>query len=370
MRKIVIIGGGLAGLITSIQLVRSGISCVVIEKKSYPFHRVCGEYVSNEALPFLKASGLYPDDFNLPQIKFFEFSSVVGKSCRMLLDLGGFGISRYSFDNHLYRVARREGVTFQLNTEVIAINFRGEDFEIEDHIGKRTTADVVIGAFGKRSKIDVQQNRPFLKKRSPYVGVKYHIRTNHPEDLISLHNFPGGYCGVCNVEDGITNLCYLTHRDSIRQHGEIGEMERKVLFLNPLIKNIFTRSSFILSKPEVINEISFETKGPVENHLLMSGDSAGMITPVCGNGMAIAIHSAKILSEVVIEYCAGNIDRKTLEDRYCSAWKNAFGSRLWFGRNVQRLFGHTSISSLAVAIARSSKTVADLIVRKTHGRPF
>ena len=364
-----IIGGGLAGLISSIQLVRAGISCTVIEKKSYPLHRVCGEYVSNEALPFLKARGLYPDHLELPQINFFELSSIKGRASRLRLDLGGFGISRYALDNHLYRIASKEGVHFHLNTEVAAVHFLGDSFEIEGPFG-RLSAGLVIGAFGKRSKIDIQQNRSFIRKRSPYVGVKYHVRSDHPRNLISLHNFPGGYCGVCAVEDGLTNVCYLTHRDNLKKWHSIQEMEQDVLFRNRHVKDLFSNCSFVFEKPEVINEVSFETKGPTENHMLMAGDAAGMITPVCGNGMAIAIRSGKIVSEVIKAFCEGKIDRATLEHQYTEEWNNAFRRRLWFGRRVQALFGSPRFSELAVALAHSSRLIADIIVRNTHGKPF
>lgn len=369
MRNTIIIGGGLAGLISAIQLVRGGIPCTVVEKKSYPFHRVCGEYISNEALPFLKRSGLFPKDLDLPLIKTFEFSSVKGRSCKLALDLGGFGISRYTFDHFLYQVALKEGVGFELNNEATAITFQEGRFYVQTRFGQ-LTSDLVIGAFGKRSKIDVQQKREFLKKRSPYVGVKYHIRSDQPSDLISLHNFPGGYCGICNVEEGITNLCYLSHRDNIRRHGDIQEMESAVLYQNPFLRNIFRHSTFIFSKPEVINEISFETKGPVENHILMAGDAAGMITPVCGNGMAIAMHSGKILSDLAIQYCTDKISREMLEHRYRIAWNSQFKSRLWFGRQLQRLFGSPGFSNVTVDLARYSKPLANLLVGRSHGQPF
>lgn len=369
MRKIVIIGGGLAGLISSIQLIRAGIPCAVLEKKSYPVHRVCGEYVSNEALPFLTAVGLYPEQLNLPRIKLLEFSSVAGDTSRLRLDLGGFGISRYSFDNYLYRIAKREGVTFRINTEVTAVNFAEDQFEIETSYGK-TCADIVIGSYGKRSRLDVQQHRTFVQKRSPWVGVKYHVRTKHPADVISLHNFPNGYCGVCNVEDGMTNLCYLTHRDNLRNSGEVHQMEEEILFRNPHIKKLFNQSTFIFKKPEVINEISFETKSPVENHILMAGDAAGMITPLCGNGMAMAIHSAKIVSELVIKFFGGQITRQRLEADYRDSWNRSFRSRLWFGRHVQHLLLRRGFSAMAVKLARSSTRISRLIVSGTHGKPF
>lgn len=369
LRNVVIIGGGLAGLTASIRLIRNGITSTVIEKKSYPLHRVCGEYVSNEALPFLKSLGLYPHHLELPQIKFFEISSVSGVTSRAPLDLGGFGISRFAFDDHLYKVASREGVNFTLNSEVTSTSFQDDGFELETSFGT-VRADVVIGAFGKRSKLDVQMKRPFMQKRSPYIGVKYHVRSDQPRDLVSLHNFAGGYCGVCAVEDGITNLCYLTHRDNVKNAGDLSQMEADTMFRNPRIKDIFKNSSFVFERPEVINEISFKTKGAVEDHILMAGDAAGMITPVCGNGMAIAIRSGKIASDIVSEFCAGRIGRAQMEERYTREWSSAFARRLWVGRNVQRLFGNRHFSSLAVSIARSSEAIAQLIVRNTHGQPF
>ncbi len=119
-------------------------------------------------------------------------------------------------------------------------------------------ADLVVGAFGKRSKLDVAMNRAFIHRRSPYVGVKYHVKTDFPSDSIALHNFQGGYCGVGSVEDGKVNLCYLAHRDGIRQHKNIIHFQEAVLFQNPHLKKIFTTSEFLLTVPETINEISLK----------------------------------------------------------------------------------------------------------------
>ena len=92
--KIIIIGGGLSGLITSIRLAEAGFAITLIEKKKYPFHRVCGEYISNETLPFLKSFNLFPEKFNPPKIDQLQLTSVNGKEAFLKLDLGGFGISR------------------------------------------------------------------------------------------------------------------------------------------------------------------------------------------------------------------------------------------------------------------------------------
>ena len=370
LKKVSIIGGGLSGLITSLQLVRAGISVEVFEKKSYPFHRVCGEYISLETIPFLKSLSIYPDKFNPPLIKRLQLTSVNGKSVTIPLDMGGFGISRYHFDHFIFERAKSEGVVFHENTEVEHVNFNDNHFKLQAN-GNSFKTDLVIGAFGKRSKLDVYLNRSFIKKRSPYLGVKYHIRTEHPIDLIALHNFYGGYCGISNVEEGITNLCYLSHNQNLKKHQSIKEMEEKVLFRNPFIKSIFSNSTFLFEKPETINEISFETKKSVVDHLLMAGDAAGMITPLCGNGMAIAIHASKILSELVIKFCVNEkYQRNQLEDDYTNAWTKQFATRLWTGRQIQRLFGSEWTSNLAVNLATHIKPVADFLISKTHGEEF
>lgn len=370
MKRVIVIGGGLAGLISAIQLAKAGISCAVIEKKAYPFHRVCGEYISNEVVPFLTSIGLFPSQFNPPAIHRFLLSSVSGKSETMQLDLGGFGISRYSFDNFLYERAKELGVEFYLNEEAEIVRFVSEKFQIKTQVNE-LEADVVIGTFGKRSKIDHHMNRKFIFQRSPYVAVKYHIRASHPNDLIALHNFPGGYCGMSNIEEGKTTLCYLSHRDNLKQFRNIREMEEKILFKNPFLRSVFSDSEFLFKRPEVINEVSFVTKSPLEYHTLMAGDSAGMIAPLCGNGMAMAIQSAKLLSERVIQYAEdGSFTREQLEKSYVYAWNQNFKRRLWMGRQIQKLFGNAFSSNLAVNLAMNVRPLANAIIRNTHGDPF
>lgn len=368
-RGVVVIGGGLAGLVSSILLAKRSVAVTLVEKKSYPFHRVCGEYISNEAKPFLIREHLYPDERELPAIRELELSSTGGRSAVIPLDMGGFGISRYTFDHYLSQKAVEAGVTFLSGREAEGVRYVDEYFEVQ--VGDEIlSGDVVLGSFGKRSKLDHIMNRSFITKRSPYAAVKYHLKTDHPVSRIALHNFRNGYCGISRIEDGKSNLCYLTHRDNLREHKNIRSMEEAVLFRNPFIKSIFENSEFILPKPEVINEISFATKAPVHNHVLMAGDAAGMITPLCGNGMAMAIHSACIAADCISSFMAGEQSRSEMEQGYTHDWTSLFSRRLWIGRQVQRLFGGETASNLAVGLARNSPALTRWIVEATHGKEF
>jgi flavin-dependent dehydrogenase len=105
--------------------------------------------------------------------------------------------------------------------------------------------------------------------------------------------------------------------------------------------------------------------------MLMTGDAAGMITPLCGNGMAMGIHAAKILSELVIKHMTGNkFSRLVLEQEYIQSWNTHFKRRLWFGRQVQNLFGNELASNVAVGLALMVRPVVNRIMRNTHGSPF
>jgi len=365
-KRVIVVGGGLAGLIAACQLAKNGHLVQLFEKKQYPFHRVCGEYVSNEVLDFLKRENLFPKSVHFPSISKFEFSDTKGSSISMDLDLGGFGISRYLLDDFLANQAMQLGVELLQNKPVENINFNTGVFEVITQDQSTYEADFVIAAHGKRSKLDKVLNRPFIEKRSPYIGVKYHIRTDASKETVALHNFKAGYCGLNAIEEEKFNLCYLGSRDELRKYGSIPEMEAQTLFKNPRLKEIFNSSDFLFEKPEVINEINFEFKRPVENHVLMAGDAAGLITPLCGNGMAMAIHSGKLAVDAIHLF-----DRRDeVENYYLKNWNLNFSRRLRVGRVVQRLFGSESASSFARFILSDFPSIGKLIMKNTHGRPI
>lgn len=366
MYDIIITGGGLSGLVSSIILSKAGKKVLVIERKKYPFHRVCGEYISNETRPFLSSIGLNFKDLDVKEITKFLFTSPAGRKLETDLDLGGFGVSRYKLDEELYKLAQTVGVTFLLENTVESIDFQNDRFIVKTPF-ETFNSRFVIGAFGKRTKLDATLQRDFFTKRSPYIGVKYHIKTDFPKDLIALHNFKDGYCGISAIEGDKYCLCYLTTRENLRKHGTIAEMEKKILWKNPHLQKIFTESEFLYEKPEVINEISFAPKTTIENHILMVGDSAGLITPLCGNGMAIAIHGAKLLSESILENFN---DRGLVETNYQKRWKKHFSQRLWVGRIVQKLFGNEVISEIAWGTLKIIRPALGAIIKATHGKVF
>ncbi|HLX91131.1 MAG TPA: NAD(P)/FAD-dependent oxidoreductase [Puia sp.] len=369
-----LVGGGLAGLALSILLARSGYRVALFEKEKYPFHKVCGEYISFESWNFLEDLGIPLSDWNLPVIRRLLVSAPNGNHLEQDLPLGGFGLSRYRLDAFLAELAKKAGVVFFEQTRVNDVVREGNSFNIH-HAAGLSYAKIVCGTFGKRSNLDVKwkrENHQAKKsKLDNYVGVKYHILADQPEDLIVLHNFQNGYCGLSQIEDGKHCLCYLTSADNLAKCGNsIAQMESDILRKNPFIDKIFTTANFIFRNPVTISQISFAKKDQVGNHILFVGDAAGMITPLCGNGMSMALHGAKIAFDCMLPYLQGKLSREQMEAGYSRQWHKIFAVRLRTGRVIQRFFGDETFSNILIGTVKPYPRFFSFLVRKTHGGAF
>ncbi|MBI3719295.1 MAG: NAD(P)/FAD-dependent oxidoreductase [Sphingobacteriales bacterium] len=369
-----VVGGGLAGLSLSIQAAKAGYSVILFEKEKYPFHKVCGEYISFESRDFLEDLGVPLSEMNLPEIKKLIVTAPNGKMIQSGLGLGGFGISRYTLDNQLADIAKNSGVTILEETKVNDIVFQNDQFTINTDKGE-FSSKVCAGTFGKRSNIDIKWNRDFIQnkpnKLNNYIGIKYHIQINRPADTIALHNFSDGYCGISQIEENKYCLCYLTTASNLRICGNnISVLEKNILSQNIHLKKIFSSATILYPSPLTISQISFDNKTQIENHVLLIGDAAGMITPLCGNGMSMALHGSKIAFHCIDKFLSGQFSRGEMEEQYQCQWKKQFRSRLKAGRVIQRFFGKKWMTNLFIASLKPFPSLVKWLIRQTHGDPF
>lgn len=366
--EIIIIGGGLAGLSAACYLSQKGRKVIVLEKSSYPRHKVCGEYVSKEVLPFLKSLGFDPFGLGAVDITRFSLFDDMGNRADSELPLGGFGLSRYAFDQDLYKLALDSGCRV-IKERVTQINYTNEQYQLTTRDGESYRAKLVLGAFGKRSNLDKELNRPFIQKKAPYLAAKYHASGEFPSDLVGLYHFKGGYCGVSMVEDGELNICYIVDYDSFKYHGDLDGFEQHVLKNHPSLGPILRNSTMSFDRRLAISQISFEDKSRVENGILMIGDTAGMIHPLCGNGMAMAISSAQMASFLAEQYLTGNIDREDMTKTYSRNWRSNFGSRMQASRVFNYLFYRPRLFSGGIRILQKMPVLLPPLIRLSHGKP-
>ena len=371
---VIIVGGGLAGLSLSILMARKQYKVLVLEKDSYPRHRVCGEYISNESLAFLTDLGLQLNSLDLPQIDTLQVTDTFGNEVIANLPQGGFGISRFLLDAELAKLAINTGVELLTKTRVDDIVYDEDLFNVTSK-NNTYTARLVAGTWGKKSNLDVKWGRSFVmdknKSLTNFMSIKYHIKYNWPVNRIGLHNFNDGYCGISKIEDGKCCLCYLTTAQNLQENGnDIKQLERNVLMQNPILNNIFTNAEFLFDAPATISQISFEKKEQVLNHILMLGDTGGLISPLSGNGMSMAFHASKIGAGLMSQYLEGNINRLIMEQTYTQQWKQQFNRRISTGRFVQSKFGKMQTTAFFLKTMKLLPFLRRIVINSAIGKEF
>lgn len=368
---VAILGGGLAGLSLAVDLTNRGYSVVVIEKGNYPRHKVCGEYISMESHKYLQRICPAVSTFDLPRVSRFKLTSTGSLAFQTTLDLGGFGISRYLLEELLFTEAKRKGVVFMLTCKAkdSMYNEGEKDYTINTNYGN-VNAALVCNATGRKSNFEIKERETLLNGTN-YIGIKYHVRLQRDNRFVEIHNFPGGYCGVSGIEDNKACICYIVNSKKLNSvHNSIPALEKVYLHQNKHLKKVFSEAEFLFKDPLTISGINFTIKKPVSNHSFFLGDSAGVIAPVTGNGMSIALRSAAVLATKIDSYFSKEISRQQLVDNYTDFWNKEFSSRVKLSRHFQKLSEYPILTNLSIGLFKPFPFLAKTIVRHTHGAPF
>ena len=370
-----IVGGGVAGLTLAVQLARAGRRVVLFEKEIYPFHRVCGEYISMENHDFLCRIGVPLAEMNLPVMTRFTVSSPTGEALHHALDIGGLGLTRYVLDQLLARLAAAHGATILEGTRVTDVAFADEQLTLTTAEGGTYRARVACGAWGKHANLDGKLHRPFLepsRQGRQFVAVKYHLQLgNFPEATVEMHNFRDGYCGLSPVPGGLTNCSYISDVRNLRAHGNsVAEMERQVLMRNPLLRPYLAEAQRAGHPPIVISQITFRERSTVDGHVLMLGDAAGTIAPLAGNGMSMGMNASFLLNGLLLNFLDGRISRAELEQQYTRAWRQLLSFRITAGRLIHQVFGQPWLTTAGVRVLKRLPFMVDFILKLTHGQPY
>ena len=144
----------------------------------------------------------------------------------------------------------------------------------------------------------------------------------------------------------------------------------EVLRQNQQLETVLSNSEMIFHKPLTISQISFDSKELVVNHMLMCGDSAGLIHPLCGNGMAMAIGAAQLASDAILSYFNGKfLSRAEVEKQYVRKWNKKFSSRLRTGHMLASVLRNYRLTSFMLPVLRKFPWILRGIIQNTHGKP-
>ncbi|MBL7913227.1 MAG: NAD(P)/FAD-dependent oxidoreductase [Bacteroidia bacterium] len=366
---VAIIGGGIAGLALANDIKDRGYSVVVIEKGNYPRHKVCGEYISMESHNYLQNICPALKQLNLPAITNFKITTGNSKAFNTPLGLGGFGVSRYLLEELLFEEAKKRGVVFLLDTKAKEVKRDNDLYTIKTGT-ENIFSKLVCNSSGRRSNLEVKERSEEVKGAN-YVGIKYHVKLKRDPNLIEIHNFPGGYCGISNIEDDKACLCYIVNSKKLNEaKNSISELEKNSLFKNKQLKKIFNEAEFLFDEPVTISGINFRIKKPVNDGSFFLGDSAGSIAPITGNGMSIGLRSASVLASLVTDHFSGKISGLQLQNSYNDFWNKEFSTRIRLSRHFQKLSEFSFLTAITINLFKAFPLLARGIIKLTHGKPF
>jgi len=385
----IIVGGGLAGCSAAITLARLGHRVGLIEAGTYPRPKVCGEFLSPECVAIFAKMGFLDilHQLHPVTIRTVRLTTPRSGEWQGAFAAPALSLSRYALDQALVNYATACGVIVTTGTRVTAIDggfAEGFTLQTQAATGRaEVRAASVIAAYGKLSALDRVLERDFFaqspldkvpildKGRQPYIGLKQHFRGTPLPEHIDLHVFRGGYCGVSQVEAGRTNVCLMVEQAVFQEvtAGAPHAVPRFVEWMsadNPQLGAWLADATPLYADWLSIGQVTLAAKTPLEGDILCVGDAAGMVAPLAGDGMAMALHSGMIAAARLHDYITQKTDAAVTKRLYTEDWRHTFAARLRLGRTLQTLMLHPSLLTPGLRLMRALPGVGNWLI--THTR--
>jgi flavin-dependent dehydrogenase len=374
-----VVGGGPAGCGAAITLATLGARVVLLEARKYPHDKLCGEFLSPECAGLLEGLGLTAPLHALDPapIEVACLSAPDGTAWETRLPGVAWGLSRRALDAALAERAAALGVDVRPASTVTSIEGdlrQGFRLEIRSAASgpRRVGARTVIAAHGKRAALDRALGRRFLRRPQPFVALKAHFRGPPLPNRIELHAFAGGYCGLSEFEGGAANVCLLAREDVFQRRAAGSGPARLEAFVqwmqsqNPRLRDWLARAERIDDEWLSIAQVPFVGKRPVVGDVLMAGDAAGLIAPLAGDGIAMALQSGGHAARHTAAFLAGQVSPRELRRRYAADWRREFGARLRLGRFLQAVMLRPRLLAHALRLVQAVPPLGRYLVIHTR----
>ena len=294
--EVLIVGGGVAGCAASIALARKGRSVTLLEREPTPRHKVCGEFLSGEALVDLRALGIDVTSLGAVPIEYVRLAAA-RRAAEAPLPFPAASLTRKALDTALIAEAIAAGVRVERGCSVQELSrMPGNVWQATLDNGATHEAPTVFLATGKH---DLRgHSRP--KDPQQWVAFKMYFRLAPAQaaelaGASELMLYPGGYGGIQPVEGGIANLCWLVQKRYLPHTGDrwealLARMQKDCPHLGMRLAG----AEPLLARPIAITHVPYGyVRRTTEDGLYCVGDQAAVIPSFTGDGISIALHTAR-----------------------------------------------------------------------------
>ncbi len=365
MHDLAIIGGGPAGTSAAITAARGGASVLLLERGRFPRHKVCGEFVSAEALDLLgnllgsQHAALLTDAIRIPRARVF----LDGRTIETAVDPPAVSIARLDLDAALWELAQQSGVEARQQTTAQELSGTAP-FRIATSRGSFETR-AVINAVGRWSNLDPP---PTASRTSSgkWLGIKAHFAEPSPNASVDLYFFEGGYCGVQPVElrgegapRGRVNACAMVRAD-------VASTLPEVFAQHPALEKR-SRQWQPLSEPVSTSPLIFRAPQPERDNILLTGDAAGFVDPFVGDGISLALRSGTLAAECLAPFFRGALSLPDAVLRYRHDYERQLAPVFRASSKIRRmLMLPRSLRVPMLFVFENIPAVGRYVVRKTR----
>ncbi|CCA90920.1 NAD(P)/FAD-dependent oxidoreductase [Novosphingobium sp. PP1Y] len=344
MADALILGGGLAGGAAALLLARAGKSVCLVERETGPHHKICGEFLSIEAHSHLADLGI--DAAALGAVPIDRVRLISGPArIDAALPFTALGLSRHILDEVLLERAEAAGVALERGVRVLEMF----GTRVRTSLGERSAGTVLL-ATGKLPVREGGQERK-EKDSDRYVGFKMHYRLSRPAQeqlagVVQLTLFEGGYAGLQMIEGGCANLCLIVRRSRLSQIGRNWSDMQAMLASLPRGGEWLCEAEPLFAKPVTIGNLSYGMAPACrpDDPVFRLGDQAGMTASLTGDGMALALRSAFIAAECLLE----GKDAAHYRQRH----RAQTGRQLTRAMALQRVLEHPVLRTMGVGLLK------------------
>ena len=335
-----VIGGGPAGSMVALRLAAAGRKVTLFEKERFAHHKVCGEFLSREAVEYLHQAGVAPRELGAVPISRVRLSSGE-RTVEAELPFCALSLSRYTLDEVMLARAHEEGCVVRRGVCVDEVTADRDGWLVRTRGGELIHAQTVFLANGKHELRGWNRGRG---KQSDLIGFKLHWRLAPPQiralrEVMELFLFPGGYGGLSPLEREVANLCLVVRQARLRALGGWTEMLAAIRKANPQLDRRLQGAKPMWDRPLAISPIPYGYLTERNAELWCVGDQAAVIPSFTGDGMSIALHSAVVAAQMYL-------DGKSIEEFNC-----VLRAQLQRGMSVATLLSRAMVTGIGRRLA-------------------